>query len=166
MQLSLCQRLFVAVCLPVAAVLLWAQPGRTQEATKPAEEAAAEKARKQIVKEARRKGKRVRPERSEAAGYIMVFTTVSDLSAAEVLEIYRLRWQIELVFKRLKSLMGLGHLRKVDIQGAKAWLHGKLLVAFLVEAMLRAGETFSPWGYPLRPESESLAGDERYVGAA
>jgi len=76
------------------------------------------------------------------------------------------RWQIELVFKRLKSLMGLGHLRKTDVEGARAWLHGKLLVAFMLEAMLRAGETFSPWGYPLRTESEHLAGDGVYVAVA
>ena len=40
------------------------------------------------------------------AGYVMVFTTVpaSHFSTAEVLEWYRVRWQIELVFKRLKTL--------------------------------------------------------------
>jgi thiol-disulfide isomerase/thioredoxin len=41
MQLSILQRLIVALCLPAAAVLLWAQPGMTQE-TKPAEEVAAQ----------------------------------------------------------------------------------------------------------------------------
>ena len=54
------------------------------------------------------------------------------------------------MFKRLKSIMGLGHLKKTDIEGAKAWLHGKLMVAFLVEALITAGENFFPWGYPLR----------------
>ena len=62
---------------------------------------------------------------------------------------YRGRWQIELVFKRLKSILGLGHLRKVDQQSAVAWIHGKLLVAFLIEALIRHAETFFPWGYPV-----------------
>ena len=65
---------------------------------------------------------------------------------------YRGRWQIEIAFKRLKSIIGLGHLRKSDVEGAKAWLHRKLLVAFLMEALIAAGERFFPWGYPLSPE--------------
>ena len=45
----------------------------------------------------------------EAAGYVELFTTVdkSRLSAARCMHLYRLRWQIELLFKRLKSLCGL-----------------------------------------------------------
>jgi len=53
------------------------------------------------------------------------------------------------VFKRLKSLMALGHLRKTDDRSARAWIHGKLFVAFVLEALLRHGESFFPWGYPL-----------------
>ncbi len=87
---------------------------------------------------------------------MFVFTTVkaTRLSAAKVLEFYRGRWQIELVFKRLKSLLALGHLKKVDPAAARSWIHGKLLVAFLVEALLREGDAFFPWGYLLR-EGES-----------
>ena len=59
------------------------------------------------------------------------------------------RWQVELVFKRLKSLLALGHLRKTDDQSARAGIQGKLFVAFLLEALLRQGESFFPWGYPL-----------------
>jgi len=55
-----------------------------------------------------------------------------------------------MVFKRLKSIIGLGHLKKTDTEAAKAWIHGKLLVAFLIEALIVAGERFSPWGYPIR----------------
>ena len=36
-------------------------------------------------------------------------------------------------FKRRKSLLALGHLKKVDPQGARAWLQGKLFVAILIE---------------------------------
>jgi len=63
---------------------------------------------------------------------------------------YRGRWQIELVFKRLKSILGLGHLRKVDPMAARPWIQGKLFVALIMEALLREGESIFPWGYPLR----------------
>jgi hypothetical protein len=38
--------------------------------------------------------------------------------------LYRSRWQIELAFKRMKSLMGLGHLPKKDPVSCRAWLIG------------------------------------------
>ena len=101
---------------------------------------------------AQKHGVQIVPETLEAAGYVFVFTTVSAqlLSPTKVLEFYRGRWQVELVFKRLKSILGLGHLRKTDEEAARAWIHGKLFVALLLEAMLRYGESFFPWGYPLR----------------
>lgn len=125
---------------------------------------AAEKARRKVLQENSRKGAAVKPETIEAAGYTFVFTTLDrTFSPTKVLEMYRGRWQIEIVFKRLKSIIGLGHLRKTDLEGAKAWIHGKLLVAFLIEALIVAGERFFPWGYPISPElSEvplSLEGD-------
>ena len=65
-----------------------------------------------------------------------------------MLEWYRLRWQVELVFKRFKSLAQLGHLPKYDDdESAKAWLYGKLFVALLVEKLLHHARTISPWGY-------------------
>ncbi len=114
---------------------------------------AAEKAREEVGRQAQKNGSTAKPETLEAAGFVFVFTTLGadDLPRRDVLEMYRGRWQIELVFKRLKSILELGHLRKTDEQAAKAWLHGKLLVAFLVELLIHRGEAFSPWGYPLAP---------------
>jgi hypothetical protein len=109
-----------------------------------------EKARRDAIKKSKRKGYQLRPETIESAGYTFVFTTLGQkYSPARILEMYRGRWQIELVFKRLKSLIGLGHLKKKDLEAAKAWIHGKLLVAFLVETCITAGEKFFPWGYPV-----------------
>jgi hypothetical protein len=126
-------------------------PGRVCALKKSKE--AAERARLKTLRENSRKGARVKPETIESAGYIFVFTTLNrSVSAARILEMYRGRWQIEIAFKRLKSIMGLGHLRKTDLRGAKAWIHGKLLVAFLMEALVAAGERFFPWGYPIPQE--------------
>ena len=79
--------------------------------------------------------------------------------APAVLELYRLRWQIELAFKRMKSIMGLGHLPKKDPASARAWLHGKIFASLLVERMVQAAETFSPWGYRLDREAQPLEGN-------
>ena len=73
---------------------------------------------------------------------------------------YRLRWQIELVFKRMKSIMTLGQRPKRDPLSAKAWISGKLLVAMMVERLRLEAESFSPWGYPLETSPEPLARDD------
>jgi len=100
-----------------------------------------------IEQEARKKGRSVQPQTLEAAGYVIVVTTLAEPAAAAIMEFYRRRWQIELAFKRLKSLLQLGHLKKTDKDGAKAWLQGKLLVACLIEKLILTAERFSPWGY-------------------
>lgn len=112
---------------------------------------AAAAAQKKARIAARKKGHAVRPETLEAAKYIFVFTTLSaeQLPAVHALEMYRGRWQIELVFKRLKSLLGIGHLRKVDPEASRSWVQGKLFVALLIERLRTYAESFSPWGYPL-----------------
>jgi hypothetical protein len=53
------------------------------------------------------------------------------------------------VFKRLKSLLAMGHLPKHAEQSARAWLYGKLLVALLTQKLVRFGSSISPWGYEL-----------------
>ena len=110
--------------------------------------AAAQKARQRAQRESQRNGAQLRPETLEAADYVFVFTTLPQaLSADSVMELYRGRWQIELAFKRLKSLVQLGHLKKHDSQASRAWLQGKLLVALLLDALLQTAERISPWGY-------------------
>lgn len=131
-------------------------------AVRKTEEAIA-KAKEAIRKEATKKQRRIREETLKYAEYFVVFTTLSrkDMKASEILELYRARWQIELCFKRLKSIMRLGHLPKYDPESCKAWLHGKLFVALLVERIRQEAESFSPWGFPLvenkRKEKECLA---------
>lgn len=86
----------------------------------------------------------------EAARYFFLWTTLpGTFSALAVLELYRWRWQIELAIKRMKSIVGLGHLPKKDPTSARAWLHGKLFTSLLVERLVQAANAFSPWGYRL-----------------
>lgn len=124
-------------------------------------EEAIKMAHDKIRKEAARKGKQVQPQTLEFARYVILFTTFPDQSftASEILEWYRIRWQVELVFKRFKSLAQLGHLPKYDDESAKAWLYGKLLVALLVEKLVYHATAISPWGYDLEadPPTQRLA---------
>ncbi|MDR1020471.1 MAG: IS4 family transposase [Synergistaceae bacterium] len=120
---------------------------------------AAEKAKKKIMRQASKHSFSPRESTLEFAEYVLVLTTLGDdVTCGEILEMYRMRWQVELAFKRLKSLLGLGHLKKTDQEGAKAWLHGKLFFAILIEVFIRASESFSPWGYSVMGRTEeSLA---------
>jgi hypothetical protein len=113
--------------------------------------------RKRLMRRANRRQHEVSRESLQAAQYFMVWTSLPDsFVSSTVLEYYRLRWQIELVFKRMKSIMGLGHLPKADRVSCRAWLHGKLFVALLVERMIAAANSFSPWGYQLETTSQSV----------
>ena len=112
-------------------------------------QAAAAAAEKSLRKEYSKKGRKLSPKVLEAAKYVFLLTTVPPglLSRRDVCELYRARWQIELAFKRLKSILALGHLPKHDQESCKAWLHGKLLVALLLERIVESARSFSPWGY-------------------
>ncbi len=118
-------------------------------------------AEKRLKQTASRKGRGIRPETWEYVKYVMVFTTFSPrrFTAVEILQWYRIRWQGELVFKRLKSLAHLSHLPKSDAQSARAWRYGKLFVVLLTEQVMRQGRTISPWGAQCRaaPAAQSLA---------
>ena len=107
----------------------------------------------QHAKDAARKeyGAALQAQTLELAEYVVVLTSLSPraMPALAVLSLYRGRWQIELVFKRLKSLLGVGELAKYDEDSAKAWLQAKLLTALLMERLEREAFFFSPWGYPL-----------------
>jgi hypothetical protein len=115
-------------------------------------------ARKRMERRAQRSRLTVSAEALEFAEYFMVWTTLpKTVTMAQVLEYYRLRWQIELVFKRMKSILGLGHLPKKDPISSQAWLEGKLFVGLLIERMIQAAEAFFPWGYPLATTPQPLA---------
>jgi hypothetical protein len=93
------------------------------------------------------------------AAFVMVLTTFApaEFSTAQVLQCYRFRWQIELLFKRLKQLAQLGHLPKHDDESSQAWLYGKLLIALLTEKLIAHARDFSPWGFELPAQAQSLA---------
>lgn len=113
---------------------------------------AAERSRRQKCDKARRCGTRaLDPASLELCGYMLVLTSIpqAELSCRQVLDLYRYRWQIELYFKRLKSLLDAGHVPKSDDASSKSWMQAKMLSALLLERILLEAGLFSPWGYRL-----------------
>lgn len=108
-------------------------------------------AHEKLRRTGQRKGHSIKPETLEYAKYVIVFTTFPEDSFTdiEVLDWYRIRWQVELVFKRFKSIAQLGHLPKHSDDSSKAWLYGKLFVALLTEKLIQYASSVSPWGYLL-----------------
>lgn len=119
---------------------------------------AEEKACNRIRLHAIGNGMKLEPRALETAGYTYLFTTLepAKLRAERVLEIDQGRSQIEAVLERLKSVLGLGHLRKTDDRAAVAWIHGKLLVAFLSEVLEGQAGNFLPKQYPQHYETPSI----------
>lgn len=112
---------------------------------------AIEQAIKQLKRTASRDRTNLMPQTIQFAKYIIIFTTAPQehFSLSSVLEWYRLRWQIELIFKRLKSLSGLGHLPKHNSSSSRAWIYGKLFTGLLVEKVICHADAISPWNYRL-----------------
>lgn len=111
----------------------------------------AQRARLKIQRRADHNKVQVRPETLEYADFVVVLSTLGaqEMKLSVVLEFYRARWQVELAFKRLKSLLQMGQLPKKKEASCRAWMQGKILTALLIERLLCEARFFSPWGYPL-----------------
>jgi hypothetical protein len=117
------------------------------------------------------RGKAITKKQRAYNRYVVVATSLGDegMSAARVMELYRLRWQIERAFKRLKTLFDCHELpAKLDAT-TYALFYGKLLLAALCEQITHGGR-FSPWGgrkdgstRGTAGATESVAGDAGYA---
>jgi hypothetical protein len=98
----------------------------------PAEAAAA---RRRARQNARDHGRRVQPQTLLVAGWVLLITTLPTRTwdAAAVLRLYRVRWQVELVFKRMKSILRLGQVRGHTQASIEAQVLA-LLVAWALQA--------------------------------
>jgi hypothetical protein len=111
--------------------------------------AKAAKARAACRKRNRKQGRTPNPTTLYLAGWILVWTSLppQQLSAATILAVYRLRWQVELAIKRYKSVLDVDALRAREGSSlADVWLHGKLLYALLLDRRLRR-EMGQAWGH-------------------
>ena len=82
----------------------------------------------------------------ESAKYVFIFTTVAteEMTTAEVLATYRLRWQVELAFKTIKTVLHFGDLPNRLPDTGRTWLLAKLVCALLLERLAQRAESISP----------------------
>lgn len=101
----------------------------------------------EAIKTARRKGNKPPSNAAKfAAGYVFVFTSLdeNEMTAEDVLRLYRLRWQIEIYFKKLKSQFNIGRPPSQSPASLDAWIHGKILATLLVEGFAENAKPFPP----------------------
>jgi Transposase DDE domain len=108
----------------------------------------AEAEQKRLLKDAKKRGKQPDPRSLEAAKYILLLTSLpaATFPPADILAIYRFRWQIELAFKRFKSLAGLDMLPAKKPELARAWIYARLIVAIIAEQIAGQVPDSSPSG--------------------
>lgn len=99
---------------------------------------AAAEARRKARRNAQREGYQLSKKALIAADWVIIVTSLSskEFTTADVLALYRLRWRIELAFKRLKSLIGLKGPPGNDERSAKPYLLAHLLMILLLEPLL------------------------------
>src|SRR5208282_277651 len=83
----------------------------------------------------------------QAAEWVILMTSLApeDFATADVLALYRLRWRIELGFKRLKSLIGLKGPPGADERSARTYLLAHLLIILLLEPLIDGLEASPRW---------------------
>jgi hypothetical protein len=109
-----------------------------------ATEAARQKARREAAKGRHQISKGT----LAAAEWVILLTSLTSeaFTTADVLALYRLRWRIELAFKRLKSLIGLKGPPGTDERSAKPYLLAHLLMILLLEPLVDELEDSPRWG--------------------
>ena len=119
----------------------------------------AEEARRRVRKEY---GNDTTEEQLEAAAFVALFTTTprGRLPTKRCLQAYQLRWQIELQFKRWKSLCDFDRLPNYRDDTILAWLYAKVLLGLLMDRMASSAKEVFP------PERFTRRDGRRRSGAA
>lgn len=107
----------------------------------------AKAAKRKARKQARRGGHQISKATLVAAEWMILITSLKPdaFSTGDILNLYRLRWRIELAFKRLKSLIGLKAPPGTDERSARPYLLAHLLAILLLEPLVDAFEDSPHW---------------------
>jgi hypothetical protein len=95
----------------------------------------AEERRRQKQRQARDKGRVLSPEALFFAGFLMLVTSLpaQQWSTQQVLDLYGCRWQVEVLFKRIKQVLSMHTLRCCSSETAQAMIAARLLAWLLIE---------------------------------
>jgi hypothetical protein len=99
---------------------------------------ACQVARRKARREAQREGRHIGKATLAAADWVILITSLSaeDFPTDDILALYRLRWRIELGFKRLKTLIGLKGPPGKDERSARPFVLAHLLMILLLEPFI------------------------------
>jgi len=100
--------------------------------------AAVAEARRKAKLAARKQGRQVSKETLYASEWVILVTSLTEqeFSTEDLFKLYRMRWRVELAFKRLKSLIGLRSPPAKDPAIARSWILAHLLMILLVEPLM------------------------------
>lgn len=102
----------------------------------PAEKVAAIRKRKK--RKAQKAGRQITQATLQLAAWLLLITTLeANWSATDVLRLYRARWQVELLFKRLKQLLRVADLRCQEELALEATVRA-LLIAWALQEQITA----------------------------
>jgi len=125
-------------------------------------EAAAERARAKERKKASKQQRQLKAETLYLCGWLLILTTCSaqEWCDEQVLALYRARWQIELVIKRMKQVLGLAHLRGQTALTNEATLLALLLAWALMQSEVQQArqvltEAAEQWARSVAPSDAS-----------
>lgn len=127
-------------------------PLRVRLLIRPLPTEAANRSRQRLRRNASKKGRTPQATALRLAGYFCVLTTLPETLASDdvVLELYRIRWQIELFFKRCKGLLHFDQLRAFDPGLVRTYCLAKLIEVAMIQCLHEEAIAFSPWGVPRR----------------
>lgn len=123
---------------------------------------AAARARMRKYKKAQKHGRTPSVATLALADWVLVATTLTaDWSLTDVLRLYRVRWQVELVFKRMKQLLRFNQLRSTHRTTVEATVRAMLIAWALqdgIVAEIRARLPLAPLDTPPVVSTWSLVG--------
>jgi hypothetical protein len=96
-------------------------------------------AERRLLRNASQHGRAVSDVALFLCGWMLLLTTLREdsWSLEELLWLYRARWQVELLFKRMKQLLQLRRIRSISREGAEATIRALLVAWLLQEASSR-----------------------------
>jgi len=126
------------------------QPVPVRLLIRPLPTEAANHSRQRLRRNAAKKGRTPNATALRLAGYFCVLTTLPHPLASDdvILELYRIRWQIELFFKRCKGILNFDRLRAFDSGLVRTYCLAKLIEVALIQCLHDEVIFFSPWGVP------------------